>query len=243
MKLIVDIGNSAAKLVAFNGDEPIEQIKTSGKTLEGLEAFAQKHHFTRGIVGTVTGITPEAQKALDALDFPVMRFTTDTPVPITNHYRTPKTLGSDRLAAVVGARELKPDENLLIIDAGTCITYEVVDKQGNYWGGNIAPGMQMRLHALHEFTASLPLVDADGEVPGMGFDTETAIRSGVLRGMKYEIEGYIKSLRAKYPSLLVFLTGGDQINFDASIKNITFTDKYIVPTVLNKILDYNYDKK
>ena len=102
--------------------------------------------------------------------------------------------------------------------------------------------MQMRLHALHEFTASLPLVDADGEVPGMGFDTETAIRSGVLRGMKYEIEGYIKSLRAKYPSLLVCLTGGDQINFDASIKNITFTDKYIVPRGLNKILDYNYDK-
>ena len=90
---------------------------------------------------------------------------------------------------------------------------------------------------------TLPLVDADGEVPGMGFDTETAIRSGVLRGMKYEIEGYIKSLRAKYPSLLVFLTGGDQINFDASIKNITFTDKYIVPRGLNKILDYNYDKK
>ena len=153
MKLIVDIGNSAAKLVAFDGNTPIEQIKTSGKTLEGLDAFAQKHHFTRGIVGTVTGITPEAEKALNALCFPVMRFTPDTPIPITNRYRTPQTLGADRLAAVVGARELKPDENLLIIDAGTCITYEIVDKMGNYWGGNIAPGMQMRLHALHDFTA------------------------------------------------------------------------------------------
>lgn len=243
MKLIVDIGNSAAKLVAFNGNEPIEQIKTSGKTLEALAAFAQKHHFTQGIVGTVTGLTPEAEAALAALDFPVMRFTADTPVPITNHYRTPRTLGADRLAAVVGARELKPDENLLIIDAGTCITYEMVDKQGNYWGGNIAPGMQMRLHALHEFTARLPLVEADGEVPGMGYDTETAIRSGVLRGMKYEIEGYIKSMRTKYPSLTVFLTGGDQINFDEGIKSITCTDKYIVPRGLNKILDYNYDKK
>ena len=243
MKLIVDIGNSAAKLVAFDGNTPIEQIKTSGQTLEGLDAFAQKHHFTRGIVGTVTGITSEAEKALDALCFPVMRFTPDTPIPITNRYRTPQTLGADRLAAVVGARELKPDENLLIIDAGTCITYEIVDKMGNYWGGNIAPGMQMRLHALHDFTARLPLVDADGEVPGMGYDTETAIRAGVLRGMKYEIEGYIKSMRAKFPSLQVFLTGGDRINFDEGIKSMTFTDKYIVPRGLNKILDYNYDKK
>ncbi|HBC29439.1 MAG TPA: pantothenate kinase [Prevotellaceae bacterium] len=243
MKLIVDIGNSAAKLVAFDGNEPIEQIKTPGNTLEGIDNFTRKYHFTRGIVGSVTDITPEAGAALDALDFPMMRLTADTPVPITNHYRTPRTLGADRVAAVVGARELKPDENLLIIDAGTCITYEMVDRHGNYWGGNIAPGMQMRLHALHEFTARLPLVDADGEVPGMGYDTETAIRAGVLRGMKYEIEGYIKSLRAKYPSLQVFLTGGDRINFDEGIKSITLSDKYIVPRGLNKILDYNYDKK
>ena len=131
---------------------------------------------------------------------------------------------------------------MLIIDAGTCITYEVIDAQGNYWGGNIAPGMQMRLHALHEHTARLPLVSAEGPVPGMGYDTETAIRSGVLRGMKYEIEGYIKSMRAKYPKLLVFLTGGDKINFDSKIKNIIFADKYIVPRGLNKILDYNYGK-
>lgn len=81
-----------------------------------------------------------------------------------------------------------------------------------------------------------------GPVPGMGYDTETAIRSGVLRGMKYEIEGYIKSMRAKYPKLLVFLTGGDKINFDSKIKNIIFADKYIVPRGLNKILDYNYGK-
>ena len=108
--------------------------------------------------------------------------------------------------------------------------------------GNIAPGMQMRLHALHEYTVRLPLVQAEGEVPGLGYNTETAIRSGVLRGMKYEIEGYIKSMRAKYPHLLVFLTGGDKINFDTNIKNSIFADKFIVPRGLNKILDYNYDK-
>jgi len=226
-------------MVAFRGDEPVDEVRAEGGRLSGLEAFARKHSFRRGIVGTVRDLTPCEEKALDSLPFPILRFTPDTPVPITSRYRTPETLGSDRLAAVIGASTLKPGKDLLIIDAGTCITYEVIDARGNYWGGNIAPGMQMRLRALHEFTARLPLVEAEGDVPGMGYDTETAIRSGVLRGMKYEIEGYIKSLRAKFPHLLVFLTGGNNISFDTNIKNSIFTDKYIVPRGLNKILDYN----
>lgn len=242
MKLIIDIGNTVAKLVAFDGDEPLEETRTSNETLAALPVFASKYSFECGIVGTVREITPEAEAALKEINIPILRFTPSTPIPITNRYRSPETLGADRLAAAVGASTLKPGKDLLIIDAGTCITYEVIDANGNYWGGNIAPGMQMRLHALHEFTARLPLVSAEGEVPGMGYDTETAIRSGVLRGMKYEIEGYIKSMRAKYPHLLVFLTGGDKINFDTNIKNIIFADKYIVPRGLNKILDYNYDK-
>ena len=242
MKLIIDIGNTVAKLVAFDGDEPVEEVRTSNESLAALGAFAAKYAFTHGIVGAVREITPQAEERLQALHIPLLRFTSSTPVPITNRSRTPQTLGSDRLAAAVGARSLKPGKDLLIIDAGTCVTYEVIDALGNYWGGNIAPGMHMRLRALHEFTAKLPLVEAEGAVPGMGYDTDTAIRSGVLRGMKYEIEGYIRSMRAKYPKLLVFLTGGDKINFDTTIKSIIFADKFIVPRGLNKILDYNNDK-
>lgn len=241
--MIIDIGNTVAKLVAFDGDEPIEEIRTSNDSLSALGAFAAKYAFTHGIVGTVKELTAEAEEQLRKLHIPILHFSHETPVPITNRYRSPKTLGADRLAAAVGARSLKPGKDLLIIDAGTCITYEVIDAKGNYWGGNIAPGMQMRLRALNEFTAKLPLVSAEGNVPGMGYDTETAIRSGVLRGMKYEIEGYIRSMRSKYPKLLVFLTGGDKINFDATIKSIIFADKFIVPRGLNKILDYNHDKK
>ena len=242
MKLIIDIGNTVAKLVAFDGDEPVEEVRTSNESLAALGAFAAKYAFTHGIVGAVREITPQAEDRLQALHIPLLRFTSSTPVPITNRYRTPQTLGSDRLAAAVGARSLKPGKDLLIIDAGTCVTYEVIDALGNYWGGNSAPGMHMRLRALHDFTAKLPLVEAEGAVPGMGYDTDTAIRSGVLRGMKYEIEGYIRSMRAKYPKLLVFLTGGDKINFDTTIKSIIFADKFIVPRGLNKILDYNNDK-
>ncbi len=243
MKLIIDIGNTTTKLVAFKGDEPIEQIKLEGMTLDGAQPFLLKYQFTHGIVGTVRDITEEVEQQLEALPFPILRFTTDTPIPIHNRYRTPHTLGTDRLAAAVGASTLKPGKDLLIIDAGTCITYEVIDAQGNYWGGNIAPGMQMRLRALREFTAKLPLVEPEGEVPGMGYDTETAIRSGVLRGMKYEIEGYIRSMRAKYPHLLVFLTGGNKIKFDTTIIDTIIDDKYIVPRGLNRILDYNLNNK
>jgi len=243
VKLIIDIGNTVAKLVAFDGDEPVEEIRTCNDSLSALGAFATKYAFTHGIVGTVKGLTAEAEEQLRSLKIPILRFSPQTPVPITNRYKSPETLGADRLAAAVGASSLKPGKDLLIIDAGTCVTYEVIDAKGNYWGGNIAPGMQMRLRSLNEFTAKLPLVSAEGDVPGMGYDTETAIRSGVLRGMKYEIEGYIRSMRRKYPHLLVFLTGGDKINFDTTIKSIIFADKFIVPRGLNKILDYNHDKK
>ena len=212
VKLIIDIGNTVAKLVAFEGEEPVEEMKTSNETLAALPAFASKYHFDCGIIGSVIGIPDTVEKALSSMSFPILRFTPDTPIPICNKYKTPKTLGSDRLAAAVGASILKPNKDILIIDAG------------------------------HEHTVRLPLVQAEGEVPGLGYDTETAIRSGVLRGMKYEIEGYIKSMRAKYPHLLVFLTGGDKINFDTNIKNSIFADKYIVSRGLNKILDYNYDK-
>lgn len=226
-------------MVAFQGDEPVDEIRSDSGDLSGLDVFVRKHPFSKGIVGSVRNLTQNEEEALARLPFPLLRFSPDTPIPISNRYRTPETLGSDRLAAVIGASSLKPGKDLLIIDAGTCITYEVIDARGNYWGGNIAPGMQMRLRALHEFTARLPLVEAEGEVPGMGYNTETAIRSGVLRGMKYEIEGYIKSMRSKFPRLQVFLTGGNRINFDQDIRNLVFTDKYIVPRGLNKILDYN----
>lgn len=239
MKLIIDIGNSVTKIVAFRGNEPVDEVRMENGTLSSLDAFVNKYPFKNGIIGAVRHLTACEEEALGRLQIPMLRFTSETPIPISNRYRTPKTLGSDRLAAVIGASFLKPATDLLIIDAGTCITYEVIDARGNYWGGNIAPGMQMRLRALHEYTARLPLVDAEGEVPGMGYNTETAIRSGVLRGMKYEIEGYIKSMRSKFPHLQVFLTGGNRINFDTNIKNLIFTDKYIVPRGLNRILDYN----
>lgn len=239
MNLIIDIGNTLAKLAAFEGDRLVEVVRTSNETLERLPEFIAKRRFERGIVSSVFGITAEAERRLRSVSFPMLYFRWDTPVPLSNDYHTPRSLGSDRLAAAVGASSLFPGRDLLIVDAGTCLTYEFVTRDGRYKGGGISPGLQMRLRSLHAFTAHLPLIDSEGMVPEVGYDTETSIRSGVIEGMKCEIEGRIAWFKEKYPGLLVFLTGGDNFDFDDKIKKLIFADKYIVPKGLNKILLYN----
>lgn len=160
----------------------------------------------------------------------------DTPIPLKIKYRTPHTLGSDRLAAAIGAQGEAPGRNILVIDAGSAITIDFVDADGHFWGGNISPGVKMRLTALHQQTSRLPLISKEGETPTLGYDTETAIRSGVIRGICHEIDGYIYEFREKYPDVLVFLTGGDEKTLIGNIKNRIFADKFLVAKGLNRIL-------
>lgn len=240
--LIIDIGNTVAKLAAFEGEELKEVDYTDNRTLEGLPAFCRRHAFGQGILSTVVSLTEEAESRLLALPFPVKRLGVDTPLPIRLCYRTPHTLGPDRIAAVVGAQAAQPGRDVLVIDAGTCITYELLDAEGCYHGGNISPGVEMRLKALHEHTSRLPLVEAEGELPEVGQDTETAIRAGVLKGVAYEIEGYATELKHKYPQLLIFLTGGCRFSFATKLKNAIFADKFLVLKGLNRILIYNNEK-
>ncbi|MCD8193274.1 MAG: type III pantothenate kinase, partial [Tannerellaceae bacterium] len=156
-------------------------------------------------------------------------------------YQTPHTLGKDRLAAAVGANYLQPGKDLLIIDAGTAITYEVVEAAGIYTGGNISPGMTTRFRALNHFTEKLPLVAEKEDIPPIGYNTETAIQAGVVNGIIYEMDGYINDLRVKYPGLLVFLTGGHSFYFERRLKNSIFADINLVMTGLNRILEYNVE--
>ena len=162
-----------------------------------------------------------------------------TPLPIRSSYQTPETLGKDRLAAVVGAASLQPETDLLVIDAGTAVTYDFIDASGVYHGGNIAPGVEMRLKALHTFTQKLPLVKIDTNVDFLGKDTQSAIQAGVLYGIVLEIDGYIERLMLKYPKLSVFLTGGSAVLFDNKLKSRIFADKNLVLTGLNRILQHN----
>ena len=243
MNLVIDIGNTVAKLAAFDGDELKEVIFDSNRTLAQLPEFCKRYPFERAIAVTVVDLEETVARSLEGLPFPVLWLDKDTPLPVQNLYETPQTLGYDRIAAVVAANACCPGRDLLVIDAGTCVTYEFVDAQGRYHGGNISPGMQMRFKALHHLTGHLPLVSAEGRMLPMGKDTETAIRAGVLKGMEYEIEGYIRRMKHKYPELLVFLTGGDDFSFDTNLKSIIFADRFLVLKGLNRILGYNNDNK
>jgi type III pantothenate kinase len=239
MKLIVDIGNTFAKTAFFEGEEMVDMITTPNNELSSMPALCKKYSPVSGIISSVVTLADEVEDMFNKLNIPLIRLNGKTPLPVRVCYSTPETLGADRIAAVVGANHLLPGKDLLVIDAGTCITYEFVDAGGCYRGGNISPGLQMRLKALHQFTGKLPLVTSDGEMPDWGDSTETAIRAGVVKGMKYEIEGYINEQKAKYPNLLVFLTGGDKFSFDEKIKSIIFADRFLVLKGLNRILDYN----
>lgn len=229
-------------MATFQLGELQEVVYTDNRTLADLHSFATRYQPTCAILSSVIDLAETAERNLSMLSCPLMKLTYQTPLPIKNLYETPQTLGCDRLAAVVGAVTLQPGRDILIIDAGTCITYELVDANSFYYGGNISPGLGMRLKALNHYTGKLPLVQPEGCMPMIGKDTETAIRAGVKKGIEYEIEGYIRNLRYKYPELLVFLTGGDDFSFDTNLKNCIFADKFLVLKGLNRILDYNNDK-
>lgn len=241
VNLIIDIGNTCIKFVCFNGDEIIEEIRVDKGNEAVLYDFCKKYAFAKGIYSTVTDLTPGFAGILDGLAFPLIKFTSgETPIPIKNNYKTPHTLGADRLAAAVGANYLQPQRDILIVDIGTCITFDFVSSEGVYEGGNISLGPTMRLKALHEYTAKLPLVERKGRMPGIiGNTTETAIRNGVIQGIKYEIEGYVGEFMKKYPRLFVYLTGGVHLDLHYSEKMPIFANDFIVPVGLNRILEYN----
>ncbi|WP_291529732.1 type III pantothenate kinase [Bacteroides sp. UBA939] len=242
MNLVIDIGNTVAKIAVFDGVSLLEVAYDSNENLDHLPGIYHKYHFEKAIVATVIDLKEQVVEQLASLSIPVLWLNETTPLPVANLYETPETLGYDRMAAVVGANEQFPGKDILVIDAGTCITYEFVDADGRYHGGNISPGMQMRFRALHQFTSRLPMVQREGRELPMGKDTETAIRAGVLNGLEYEILGYITALKHKYPELLVFLTGGDDFSFATNLKSIIFADRFLVLKGLNRILNYNNDK-
>lgn len=220
MNLAIDIGNTRTKAAIFDGDTLVDSTIEPGHYFPFLYHWCARYGYTSVIISSTIDYPEDVMQVLREKLPNLLWLDAQTPLPITNLYETPETLGKDRIAAVVGAYTQCPGKDILVIDAGTAITYELIDAQGRYLGGNISPGVQMRFDALNHFTDKLPLVAAEGRKLEIGKDTETAIRAGVLEGVKHEMTGYITSLRAKYPGLFVFLTGGDRISFDTNIKNI-----------------------
>ena len=242
MNLIIDQGNTTIKFAVFDAFALETVVVYDTWDERSIEDFLSGYSINACIYSSV------ARHCDEHIGFfrdriPVFhQFSADSRLPVRLGYRTPGTLGLDRIAGVVGAYYEKPGMTVLVIDAGTAITYDLLTADGLFVGGNIASGVQMRFKALHTFTGRLPLVTEEGEVPLLGNDTFTAIRAGVIRGACYEIEGYIRDLTDKYPGLLIFLTGGDAFLFAERLKTPIFVDKNIVIKGLNRILYYNVEK-
>lgn len=236
MNLTIDIGNTRTKVALFDGEEFVREDKFENTDVQHLLKVISPMKVKGLAFCSVAAKNPQLVEALKALPYPVLQVTGETPAPVTVEYHTPQTLGADRLAAVVGAVTLRPNTDLLVVDAGTCITYDFVEASGRYLGGNISPGVEMRLEALHDFTARLPRIDVDGDTPSIGYDTETAIRTGVVRGIGYELQGCIRHWQKRYPQLRIFLTGGDRFAFSDALRRDILTDSHLVARGLNRLL-------
>ena len=242
MNLCIDQGNTNTKIGLFDQKQLIRSIVLETLNRASLENILNSYPINACIYSSVA---TEAIDVINHLKNKVpcfIQLNHQTLIPITNHYQTPETLGNDRLAAIIGASYLKPHNDLLVIDAGTAITYDFIDAKQNYWGGNISPGIDMRLKSLHTFTQKLPSVLVDKNVIFLGNNTNSALQAGALYGIVFEIDGYIASLKIKYPQLSTFLTGGSAIYFDTKLKNTTFAETNLVLIGLNRILEYNVQK-
>ncbi len=245
MNAVIDIGNSRTKIVVFDGDAVAAEQSVQGHTLAHAPLLFAEHNVTDAIISSVVDLSESLTEELSrlqaqcALAHPILHFNASTPIPLHNAYRTPASLGADRLAAAVGAWMQCQGKPLLIIDAGSCITFDMVSQEGTYLGGNISPGLQARLRAIDDYFPRLPLVAAHGDLPELGYDTETAIRAGVVMGMRHEIEGYIRHFASRLPDLHVYITGGDALDLTTHPDATLLTDTHLVAKGLNCILNYN----
>jgi type III pantothenate kinase len=235
--LAVDIGNTAIKFALFEHDV----LAYSGQ-VAAEEQLLDDHRLAQPDNLILASVRAQPSELLNrlAVKGKGLVLTFATPVPVINRYETPQTLGADRLAAVIGASYLFPGADCLVIDAGTCITADFVDREKNYHGGSIGLGLEMKFRALHTFTQKLPLIQRIPEpVPLAGRNTAEAIRSGVLNGSVAELNGIIGAYRAQSPQLAVVLCGGDAAFFETNLKEPIFVVPELVLIGLNRILNYN----
>jgi type III pantothenate kinase len=239
MNLVVDFGNSSAKVGIFDQRDLIEKYILNSSS--ELQTFLGKSTSENIIVSSVS---QDSGQILDWAKGSINKFilTHTLALPITNQYSTPETLGVDRIAGVCGAQSLFPDTGCLVIDMGSCITYDFLDDKGVYHGGSISPGLSMRFKAVHTFTARLPLVKPLADPPLIGKTTETNIQSGVLNGLTAEIKGIISLYQHKFKNIKVILCGGDAHFFENKLKGVIFAVPELVLIGLNSILIHNVDR-
>lgn len=201
----IDIGNTAAKVSLYEGEQSVESLSVCGDVAETVDVMLRRQQVDGVICSCVGDASLALLNRLSEEKIPIVWMSPSTNLPIEIGYDCRATLGSDRVAAAVGVADVA--DSVLVVDIGTAVTLDVVDK-GRFIGGNISPGISLRFEALHTHTSLLPLVSAEGETPLLGHNTETAIRAGVVRGVAYEIAGAYKAASLIYKDLKLVLTGG-----------------------------------
>lgn len=240
MNLIIDIGNSFIKLAIFDNNEIVisDQYRLDDKDFIHT-LLKEQPTLEKGII-SITG--KSNQDLISTLSKKLKLFIIldeYTSLPIENLYRTKETLGKDRLAAAVAANYIYPECNILVIDAGTALTYELINNKAQYLGGSISPGLAMRFKALNAFTDKLPLLSPAKKYTFPAITTAEAIQGGVQNGIIKEIDSIINDCKKQYSDLKVVFTGGDAVFFDKKLKSSIFVDSNLVLKGLNRILEFN----
>jgi type III pantothenate kinase len=244
MNLVIDIGNTQTKLAIFSHRKILETFIEEEVTTDRINELTKEFpELNQAILCSVTSTDEQLLQFLKDKFELFIEMGPETPIPKENLYKTKETLGYDRLAAAVGANSLFPCSNLLVIDAGTAITYDLIDNNNRYLGGNISPGLTTRFRALHEFTGRLPLIEKNDTFPLLGQTTEEAIRSGVQWGILSEMDAMIERIRDQWIDCKVILTGGDSFFFDEKLKNPIFVMFELTLLGLNRIIEYNAEQQ
>jgi type III pantothenate kinase len=244
INLVIDIGNSRTKIALFNQHDLMFNVPIDHLTSNHVMMLKEEHpQLKKAILSTVKPYNEELKRILSEGFDQFIELDHQTELPIENLYETPETLGKDRIAAAVGANELFPDQNLLVIDAGTAITYDLVSAKNQFIGGNISPGMEMRFKALNHYTGKLPLINFCDDFVPIGRNTTDAIRAGVQNGILYEMEQNIAFFNKNYQNLHIVMTGGDSNFFDKKLNYSIFVHFNLTLIGLNRILEHNAKNK
>lgn len=242
MNLAIDVGNTRVKAAVFREDNLIDVIVfPAKKILSEIKILKKKYQLSEGIISSVANISEKKLEKLAQI-VPFLKVSSTINLPFSNLYKTPKTLGADRIALVTAANKSFPNQNVLVIDAGTCITFDFIDKNNDYFGGAISLGIEMRFKALHKFTKKLPLLEKNSLDNFIGQNTQESINSGVINGVIQEIEGVIEQYKKKYQDLTIVLTGGDTNFLSKQLKSSIFANQNFLLEGLNELLIFNKNK-
>lgn len=242
MILTVDVGNTRIKASVFEDNTSLENFVFEKNELEKkIENILKKYPKCSDLAVASVGSIEKQSFLTFENRLKVHFFSHEDAFPFHNKYATPKTLGIDRMILSAGATLQFPKQNRLVIDAGTCITYDFIDENDNYLGGAISPGLRLRYESLHNFTARLPLLTLETPDAYIGNSTAQAIHSGVVNGFVYEIDGFIDEYRKEFSNFIIILTGGDADFLAKRLKNTIFANSNFLLESLNQTYQYKID--